>query len=151
MTTVLNVGTYMLLSQYIGIDAAISNIIAWIVAVAFAYITNRLWVFESKASEFKEILRELVAINTVADKDNNLIMNYIGNYFLKLGFNIERTKNRDTGKEVLIAKYGQDPAIGFLGHTDTVGITDGWDTDPFTLTEKNEKLYGARFIQRNAR
>ena len=90
----------------------------------------------------KEILRELVAINTVADKDNNLIMNYIGNYFLKLGFNIERTKNRDTGKEVLIAKYGQDPAIGFLGHTDTVGITDGWDTDPFTLTEKNEKLYG---------
>ena len=59
LTTVLNVGTYMLLSQYIGIDAAISNIIAWIVGVAFAYITNRLWVFESKASGFKEILREL--------------------------------------------------------------------------------------------
>lgn len=49
----------MVLSQYIGIDAAISNIIAWIVGVAFAYITNRLWVFESKTSEFKEILREL--------------------------------------------------------------------------------------------
>ena len=49
----------MLLSQYIGIDAAISNIIAWIVGVAFAYITNSLWVFESKASGFKEILREL--------------------------------------------------------------------------------------------
>ena len=59
LTTVLNVGTYMLLSQYIGIDAAISNIIAWIVGVAFAYITNRLWVFESKASGCKEILREL--------------------------------------------------------------------------------------------
>ena len=59
LTTVLNVGTYMLLSQYICIDAAISNIIAWIVGVAFAYITNRLWVFESKASGFKEILREL--------------------------------------------------------------------------------------------
>ena len=49
----------MVLSQYVGIDAAISNIIAWIVGVAFAYITNRLWVFESKTSEFKEILREL--------------------------------------------------------------------------------------------
>ena len=59
LTTVLNVGTYMVLSQYVGIDAAISNIIAWIVGVAFAYITNRLWVFESKTSEFKEILREL--------------------------------------------------------------------------------------------
>lgn len=49
----------MVLSQYVGIDAAISNIIAWIVGIAFAYITNRLWVFESKTSEFKEILREL--------------------------------------------------------------------------------------------
>lgn len=49
----------MVLSQYVGIDAAISNIIAWIVGVAFAYITNRLWVFESKTSEFKEVLREL--------------------------------------------------------------------------------------------
>lgn len=49
----------MVLSQYVGIDAAISNITAWIVGVAFAYITNRLWVFESKTSEFKEVLREL--------------------------------------------------------------------------------------------
>lgn len=49
----------MILSQYIGIDAAISNILAWIVGVIFAYITNRLWVFESKVSGYDNILKEI--------------------------------------------------------------------------------------------
>ncbi|MGN1334341.1 MAG: M20/M25/M40 family metallo-hydrolase [Anaerovoracaceae bacterium] len=90
----------------------------------------------------KDILRDLVAINTIADKDNHLIMNYIEKHFADLGFNVVRRKNHDTGKEVLTAKYGDDPALGFLGHTDTVDITAGWETDPFTLTEKNGNLYG---------
>ena len=90
----------------------------------------------------KDILRDLVAINTIADKDNDLIMNYIEKHFADLGFNVERRKNHDMGKEVLTAKYGDDPALGFLGHTDTVDITAGWETDPFTLTEKNGNLYG---------
>lgn len=90
----------------------------------------------------KEILKDLVSINTIADKDNSIIMDYIGDFFLKLGFKINRIMNKDTGKEVLIAEFGQEPAVGFLGHTDTVGITEGWITDPFALTEKNGELYG---------
>ena len=58
----------------------------------------------------KDILRDLVAINTIADKDNDLIMNYIEKHFADLGFNVERRKNHDMGKEVLTAKYGDDPA-----------------------------------------
>ena len=46
----------------------------------------------------KDILRDLVAINTIADKDNDLIMNYIEKHFADLGFNVERRKNHDTGK-----------------------------------------------------
>ena len=34
----------------------------------------------------KEILKDLVSINTIADKDNSIIMDYIGDFFLKLGF-----------------------------------------------------------------
>lgn len=90
----------------------------------------------------KEILRDLVAINTIADKDNEKIMDYIGSYFEGLGFSVDRRKSPRTGKEVLVAGYGEDPAIGFLGHTDTVDITDGWVTDPHVLTEKDGKLYG---------
>ena len=90
--------------------------------------------------EAKKILKDLVAINTIADKDNNRIMDYIDSFLSNLGFEIERKKNAETGKEVLIGKYGENPAIGFLGHTDTVEITDGWTTDPHELTEKEREI-----------
>ena len=32
--------------------------------------------------------------------------------------------------------------MGFLGHTDTVEYIDGWNSNPFELTLKDEKLYG---------
>ena len=38
--------------------------------------------------------------------------------------------------------YGEKPTFGFLGHTDTVEYIDGWDTEPFILTEKADKMYG---------
>lgn len=39
----------------------INNSIAWVVAVIFAYITNKLWVFESKSFEIKVISKELTS------------------------------------------------------------------------------------------
>ena len=72
----------------------------------------------------KEILRDLVAINTIADQDNLGMMDYLENFFDDLGFETERRKNLENRKEVFIAKYGRNPVIGFLGHTDTVDITD---------------------------
>ena len=39
----------------------ISTFIAWIVAVLFAYVTNKLWVFESKEKTPYVIVRELLA------------------------------------------------------------------------------------------
>ena len=38
-----------------------ANVIAWAAAVAFAYVTNRIWVFESKRRGFVPILGEIVA------------------------------------------------------------------------------------------
>lgn len=37
-----------------------ATVIAWIAAVAFAYITNRIWVFESKTFGAKAICKEIV-------------------------------------------------------------------------------------------
>ncbi|MBR3869342.1 MAG: GtrA family protein [Clostridia bacterium] len=39
----------------------ISTLIAWIVAVLFAYVTNKLWVFESKNTAPAVIIREIVS------------------------------------------------------------------------------------------
>jgi len=89
-----------------------------------------------------EILKDLVAFNTIRDKENKEIMDYIENFLLPYGFKVDRRKNEDNGKEVLVAEIGDNPVMGFLGHTDTVDIADGWETDPFTLTEKDGMLYG---------
>ncbi|MGN0716031.1 MAG: M20/M25/M40 family metallo-hydrolase [Anaerovoracaceae bacterium] len=90
----------------------------------------------------KEILRDLVAINTIKDKENGKMMDYIEGFLKPYGYCIDRRKNPETGKEVLVADFGKKPVMGFLGHTDTVDITEGWTTDPFTLTEEDGKLYG---------
>lgn len=85
--------------------------------------------------EYK-ILKDLVKFNTIKDKENKEIMNYIENYLLKLGFKTEsKTKN-------LVMSYGENPTLGFLGHTDTVEYIDGWNTSPFELTIKENNIYG---------
>ena len=38
-----------------------ANVIAWVAAVAFAYVTNRIWVFESKRRGFMPIVGEIAA------------------------------------------------------------------------------------------
>jgi len=37
----------------------VADVIAWIVAVTFAYVTNRIWVFESRKKGFLPIVGEL--------------------------------------------------------------------------------------------
>ena len=38
-----------------------ANVIAWVAAVTLAYVTNRIWVFESKRQGFLPILGEIGA------------------------------------------------------------------------------------------
>lgn len=37
---------------------------------------------------------------------------------------------------------GENYKLGFQGHTDTVEYIDGWDSNPFELTKKDNKLFG---------
>lgn len=66
LATAVNLGAkYLLLFTILdasnGLELQLSVIISWIVACAFAYITNRLWVFESKS---KEIMKEITKFVT---------------------------------------------------------------------------------------
>lgn len=58
LTTIVNIGTYYICKK-IGIDYQISNIIAWVCSVAFAFITNKMYVFESDKTDSKTLLKEL--------------------------------------------------------------------------------------------
>ena len=83
-----------------------------------------------------KILKDLVGFNTIKDKENKEIIEYIEKYLLGFGF---KTDYKDKN---LIMSYGKNPSVGFLGHTDTVEYIEGWKTDPFVVTAKDGKLYG---------
>jgi len=58
ITTFVNIGIYYLCFNVLGIPNLISNAVAWLIAVVVAYISNKLWVFESKSWEAKVVLPE---------------------------------------------------------------------------------------------
>ena len=60
-TTVINIATYALCTRIFGFGTVLANIVAWVLAVSAAYITNKIWVFESKACTKKAILQEAAA------------------------------------------------------------------------------------------
>ena len=60
LTTIINIATYAVCYRVIGIANVPSDIIAWVVGVAFAFITNKLYVFGSKSMDMKTLFPELV-------------------------------------------------------------------------------------------
>lgn len=60
-TTLINTLSFWVMAHPIGLDVIPSTIIAWVVAVLFAYVTNRKWVFHSEATNARMILKEMVS------------------------------------------------------------------------------------------
>ncbi len=59
-TTLVNFITYKLFNVILGEKYYLmSNIVAWLVSVIFAYVTNKLFVFESKSWKIKLIAKEV--------------------------------------------------------------------------------------------
>ena len=58
-TTIVNIVTYNVCYSKFGISNTVSNVIAWILAVAFAYLTNKIWVFDSKSWALDVLKREV--------------------------------------------------------------------------------------------
>lgn len=60
IATITNLIVFWILSTILNWDENISNIIAIITSILFAYVTNSIWVFNSQVSNYKERFREFV-------------------------------------------------------------------------------------------
>lgn len=61
VTTVANAGSFLLMSEILGEEyTAVNNTVAWFVGVAVAFVTNKIWVFESKSRKPLTVLKEAV-------------------------------------------------------------------------------------------
>ena len=59
LTTVVNYAVYLPIYNLLGLSAAVSNVIAWVAAVAFAFLTNKPFVFKSHDWSAKTVIPEL--------------------------------------------------------------------------------------------
>ena len=100
---------------------------------------------------FIELYSKLIAIPSISatdatlDQSNETLIHQLAEWFTTLGFNVEVQPVPDTrNKFNLLASLGEGPGgLLLCGHTDTVPFDDGqWTRDPFTLTERDNKLYG---------
>ena len=60
LTTAVNYIVYLPLYNLVGLSAAVSNAIAWASSVAFAYLTNKPFVFKSHDWSINTVVPELV-------------------------------------------------------------------------------------------
>jgi len=87
-----------------------------------------------------EILRKLVECKSITPCDAGAI-DYISTFLEKLGFICKKIQFGDVVN--LYAKLGNfEKNLCFAGHVDVVPPLDGWEYDPFVLTEEDGKVYG---------
>lgn len=60
LTTVVDFSVYTVFNKVFSVNATLSNIIGWLAAVIFAFVTNKLFVFESKTKTLSKISYEFL-------------------------------------------------------------------------------------------
>jgi acetylornithine deacetylase len=92
-----------------------------------------------------EILARLVSFDTTSRHSNIAIVDFIEDYLAGHGVAAARVPTPDGQKASLFATIGPEGVggVALSGHTDVVPV-DGqhWDSDPFTLTARDGRLYG---------
>ncbi len=92
-----------------------------------------------------EILQRLVAFDTTSHKTNIPCAEYVRDYLAGHGIEARILPADDGIHANLFATVGPDApgGIALSGHMDVVPVTgQPWDTDPFTVVEKDGRLYG---------
>ncbi|TDB51501.1 acetylornithine deacetylase [Photorhabdus khanii] len=104
-----------------------------------------------KLPPFIELFRQLIATPSISatdisiDQSNESLINLLASWLKEIGFEIEiQPVPKVRGKYNLLATLGSGSGgLLLCGHTDTVPFDEGrWTKDPFTLTERDNKLYG---------
>ena len=101
--------------------------------------------------DVRTMLAQLVAIRSISsaspewDHSNESVVRLLAEWLEPLGFRNEILPVPGMpGKYNLVATLGSGPGgLVLSGHTDTVPYDDKrWQSDPFTLTEKDNRFYG---------
>jgi acetylornithine deacetylase len=96
-------------------------------------------------SDVRAILERLIAFDTTSRNSNLALIEWVEHFLSSRGVPSHRVASPDGAKSNLYALIGPrvEGGVVLSGHTDVVPV-DGqpWSSDPWTLTERDGKLYG---------
>jgi len=99
----------------------------------------------------KQQMSTLIALPSISstlpeyDLSNEAVIHQLATWCESVGFKVDiQCVNKERKKYNLLASMGTGPGGLILsGHTDTVPCNENrWNSDPFTLTEKDNRFYG---------
>ena len=93
----------------------------------------------------RQILQRLVGFATVSSASNLALIDWVEGYLASHGIAAHRHWTEDRQKAALFAHVGPwvAGAVVLSGHSDVVPVQGQvWHTDPWTLTERDGRLYG---------
>ena len=93
----------------------------------------------------RQILAHLVSFSTVSNGSNLDLIDWLQGYLTGHGIAVHRHWNEDRTKAALVAHAGPmvPGAVVLSGHSDVVPVEgQSWTSDPWTLTERDGRLYG---------
>jgi acetylornithine deacetylase len=103
----------------------------------------------SRALRSLELIRTLVGYDTTSRDSNLALIDWVRGYLEGFGFTTSLTFDDDKRKANLFATFAAadgnatEGGIVLSGHTDVVPVDNQpWDSDPFTLTLRDDRLYG---------
>ena len=79
-TTIVNIGSFAIMTKILKMNENVANVIAILLAVLFAYITNKDMVFHSKANGFSEKLKEFFKF--MLGRAFTMIVEFVGCFLL---------------------------------------------------------------------
>lgn len=92
-----------------------------------------------------DLIKKLISFDTTSRNSNLELIQFIENYLSEHGVKSTLVHDEEGKKANLYATLGDQTQSGIMlsGHTDVVPV-DGqdWDTDPFEVITKGDKLYG---------
>ena len=93
----------------------------------------------------RQLLDHLVSFPTVSCDTNLPLIHFVRDYFAQHDIDSVVIPNEDGTKAGLVAQVGPNVAggVALSGHSDVVPVEgQDWITDPWTVVEKDDRLYG---------